>query len=272
MFMVAARAVPAEEPPSAATDLARLRKLLDDTGTVPSRGHGGRGTSGDHGLPVPDGFAELLPGGLPRGSVVGLDDDRYLAAALVGAAVRDAGCAALIGMNELGVEAIAAAGAPLEHLVLVDVPAEAWIEAAEAMLGSVDVLLLRPPTVAGPGLVRRITARLRRGAAHTALLVAGAWPAPVRLSVARAQWTGLDAGHGQLVRRSATVTARGQGSWSRPGSAEVWLPATDGSSQPRAAEAGIGVGTGSGIGTGTGESAAGARRRLHLVGSPPPAA
>lgn len=269
MFMVAARAVHADEPPSPVGDLDRLRKLLDDSGTAPSRGLGGRS---DHGLPVPDAFAGLLPGGLPRGSVVGLDDDRYLAAALVGAAVRETGCAALIGMNELGVEAIAAAGAPLEHLVLVDVPAEAWIEAAEAMLGSVDVLLLRPPTVAGPSLVRRITARLRRGAAHTALLVAGAWPAPVRLSVARAQWLGLDVGHGQLVRRSATVTAEGQGSWSRPSSAEVWLPATDGSSQPRNVEAATGQNAAGRITVST-DSARGPRRNgLHLVGSPPPAA
>lgn len=269
MFMVAARAVHATEPPSPSADLARLRKLLDDSGTAPAR------AGADTRLPVPESLAGLLPHGLARGSAVALDDDRYLAAALVGAAVRETGCAALIGVGEIGVEAIAAAGAPLEHLVLVDVPAEAWIEAAEAMLGSVDVLLLRPPATVGPGLVRRLTARLRRGAARTALLVAGAWPAPVRLSVVRAQWTGLDVGHGQLMRRMATVAAEGQGSWSRASTAEVWLPAADGTSQPRAFAVADGehvvAGEDSADG-GVSDIASRRRRGLHLVGSAPPAA
>lgn len=183
-----------------------------------------------HAVPVPEALGALLPTGLRRGAVTGLDDDGYLAAALVGGAVAAGGSAALIGVGDLGVEAVLAAGADPERLIVVDAPARAWADAAEVLIGALDVVLLRPPGPVPDAVARRITARLRRGQARTALLAAGgSWPAPVRLRVTGPRWIGLADGHGQLAARRAAVIAEGRGTYGRPRTARVWLPAFDGS-------------------------------------------
>jgi hypothetical protein len=213
-------------PEERASDLARLRQFLDESGTAPARPD-----PAQH-LPVPSAFSLLLPYGLPRGNTLALDRDRYLAAALIGTAVADGGCAALIGADDIGYEAIGTAGAPLSNLVLVDAAGDSWVDAAEALIGAVDLLLIQPPAAPSPGMTRRITARLRRGIARTALLIAGTWPGTARLSVQDARWSGLGLGHGQLQARTTTVTVEGRTTWSRPASVRMLLPAADGTVQP----------------------------------------
>jgi hypothetical protein len=187
------------------------------------------------GLAVPEALAPLLPRGLERGGVLCVDQDRYLAASLVGTAVRSGGSAALVGLDDLGIEAVAAAGAPTSRLVVVRPDPSSWVKAVEVLIGAVEVVLVRPPAAVGDALARRITARLRRSAAvGTSLLVAGpaAFPAPVRLRVAQARWAGLEAGHGQLTARRATVVAEGRAVGGGPRSAELYLPGPDGAPHP----------------------------------------
>ena len=160
----------------------------------------------------------------------------------------------MVGAGDIGIAAIAASGAPLKHLVCIDGPAGDWVDVVEALINAVDVVLLRPPAATAPSLARRIAARLRRGSARTALLVAGAWPAAPRLYVAQTRWSGLADGHGQLRERRATVAAAGRAVWVRETATELWLPADYGSAQPLE------------------HSPATARRHLTLVGSPSTAA
>lgn len=179
-------------------------------------------------LAVPEALEGLLPEGLRRGSVVGVDDDGYLTAALVAAAVADGGCAALVGAGELGMEAVAAAGGELERIVLVEA-GERWGSALEVLCGAVDVIVLYGDVHVAPSQARRITARLRAGRARTVLVAAGAgWDAPVRLRVEGARWIGLGDAGGQLSGRRAAVVAEGTGRYGRAQVAHVWLPAADG--------------------------------------------
>ena len=184
------------------------------------------------GLAVPEAIEPLLPGGLERGGVTGLDGDRYLAASLVGAAVSETGSAALVGVDDLGLAAVVAAGAAPSRLVVVRADASSWVRAVEVLVGAVEVVLVRPPTPVADAVARRIMARLRRTApVSTALLVAGGgFPAQVRLRVAGARWSGLEIGHGLLEARQVSVVAEYRGGGSR--TVEVYLPGLDGSVQP----------------------------------------
>lgn len=184
------------------------------------------------GLAVPEAIEQVLPGGLERGGVTGLDGDRYLAASLVGAAIRQGGSAALVGVDDLGIAAVVAAGAAPSRLVVVRADASTWVRAVEVLVGAVEVVLVRPPVSVADAVARRITARLRRTApVPTALLVAGGgFPAPVRLRVSGARWSGLQVGHGLLEARRVNVVAEERGRGSR--SVEVYLPGIDGSVRP----------------------------------------
>ncbi|MBR7839334.1 hypothetical protein KDL01_39100, partial [Actinospica durhamensis] len=143
--------------------------------------------------------------------------------------------AALVGVDDLGIEAVAAAGAPTSRLVVVRPDASSWVKAVEVLIGAVEVVLVRPPVAVGDALARRIVARLRRSAAvATALLVTGpgSFPAPVRLRVAQARWAGLEDGHGQLTARRATVVAEGRAVGGGSRVAELYLPGPDGAVHP----------------------------------------
>jgi hypothetical protein len=179
-------------------------------------------------IAVPEPMRTLLAGGLRRGTITALDGDGYLSAALLGAALAAGGCAALIGADKLGLEAVAAGGAALDRLLLVDAGTR-WPAALEVLCGAVDMILIRTPDQVTAHAAARIGARLRRGRARTALLVVGGgWPAPLRLSVKHPQWIGLEDEHGQLSGRRAAVVAEGAGIYGRPRVARLWLPAVDG--------------------------------------------
>lgn len=209
-------------------ELTRLRGVIEASGTAPGRRH-------DHGaLPAPAALERLLPRGLPRAAITGLDSDRYLAAALIGAAVANDGVAAVIGVPDLGMEAVAAAGAPIHQLVRFDAPGAAWLDALDTFIGTVDVILVDPPAPVGDALAKRIAARLRRGTGRTALLAGSALPAPLRLAVSNTRCVGLAAGRGQFDRRLATVTAHRASDTAEPDHVRLLLPGPGGLPQPLA--------------------------------------
>jgi len=197
-------------------------------------------------LPVPDGLAELLPDGLPRGSTIAVSGSVSLLLALLGAPSRQGAWTALVGVPAINAEAAAEAGIELGRLAVINPPDDGWTSscwttAVGALLDAVDVVVARPdvlPHSAGQrsavqrsagvsdGDARRLTGRART---KDALLVlfgqhAEAWPAvQLRLSAEHGGWTGIGNGYGRLTRRRLTVSATGRGRSARARTGELWL-------------------------------------------------
>lgn len=169
------------------------------------------------------GLVQLRTGGAYR------VDDPGLVLALLAAPSVAGGWSALIGVDDLGVEAAEEAGVDLRRTVLVPDPGPDWLEVTAALVDVVPVVVLRPPAgLPEAALTRtasRLSARLRKRAAT--LLVQGPWPGcEARLELAEQQWLGPDAGHGRLTERRVQVRVH-RGS-APPRTARLWLPAADG--------------------------------------------
>lgn len=193
------------------------------------------------GLPTADALAPLLPGGAIRaGGTYVVHDSVLLAASMLQAASASGAWCAVVGVPTFGVESAEALGIDLERLVLVPDPGDQWLGVTAALADVASIVLTRPLGRLTPGDVSRLSARLRqRGAALVSL---GAWPgADASLRVTRSAWSGIGAGNGYLAERRATVTASGRAGAVRPASAELLLPAADGTVR---AASGIGVAAG----------------------------
>ncbi|HET6209382.1 MAG TPA: hypothetical protein VFD94_03320 [Jatrophihabitans sp.] len=187
-------------------------------------------------LPAPAQLAELLPGGLRRGSTIAVSGSVSLLLTLLGAASGQGAWTALVGMPTISAEAAAEAGIDLARLAMVT-PADGgwtgagWTTAVGALLDAVDVVVARPGAIgAGPGVTtgdsRRLTARARSKDAVLVLFGQSGqpWPAvELKLSAEHAGWSGIGDGYGRLTRRRLVVTATGRGRSSRPRSAELLL-------------------------------------------------
>lgn len=180
------------------------------------------------GLPTAPALESLLPGGAIRvGGTYAVPESVLLAITMLQAASASGAWCAVVGVPSFGVEAAAAAGIDLERLVLVPDPGDQWLAVTAAMADVAQIVLTRPLGRVVPGDVARLSARLRqRGGALVAL---GSWPgADVTLRVTASTWNGIGQGHGHLTERRATVTATGRAGAGRPTSAELLLPAADG--------------------------------------------
>jgi hypothetical protein len=245
-------AEPGDQDRDRQAELARLRLLISETGTVPARSTGARREDAGSGtgaeaddaddVPVLAGLRPLLPyGSLRRGSVVAVEDrvrpwtdaPSYLALALAAGATADGAWCGVVGLPAFGIAAAAGLGADLKRMLMLDEPGERWAEAVAVLAGAVDLILVRPPGRPTAEHVRRITARLRKTARQrgAALVVAGGgWPgAGLTLRTTHAVWNGLGDGTGHLTGRRVTVAAEGRGLGGRGRSVELWLPAADGS-------------------------------------------
>jgi hypothetical protein len=178
-------------------------------------------------LPVDPALATLLPGGLRRGSTVGVSGSISLLLALLGAASAGGAWCALVGFPHISAEAASEYGIELCRLAVIPAPGDGWTTAVGALLDAVDVVAARPPRRMVPGDVRRLAARVRT---RDAVLVPfGEWPGTdVRLRAEAGSWTGIGAGTGRLQSRRVEVTAEGRGAAARPRSAVLWLPTAAG--------------------------------------------
>jgi uncharacterized membrane protein YdcZ (DUF606 family) len=178
-------------------------------------------------LPVLPALRELLPGGLPRGSVVAAGDWSLLCLALAaGASIAGAWCA-IAGLPALGVAAAADAGLDPGRLLLIADPGAGWPQVVASLLDGCDLVLLRPPSQPSAQVRRRLEAVTRRHGG--VLVVAGDWVgAQCRLNVTRQQWAGIGAGHGRLRARRVQVVTDGRGAAARPRARWLWLPGPDG--------------------------------------------
>lgn len=183
----------------------------------------------DRGIPVDPALTVLLPeGGLRRGHVVACTGPAAtsLALSLVTPAATAGAWVAAVGLPQLGVEAAAELGMPLERLVLVAAgrsPAQ-WAERVAAAADGFELVLTAPPHGA-ERTSRQVRQRIQaRGTVLVTVGPGAAFGCDVELGTAAGGWEGLGAGHGCLLGRRLTVTASGR-RIPRPRSTELWLPA-----------------------------------------------
>ncbi len=162
------------------------------------------------GLPVDEGVAGLLPGGvLRRGTVVSAEGSTSLILALIARASREGSWAAIVGLPHIGVVAAARRGLELARLALVPHPGAEAATVVAACIEGMDIVVLGPRLALTDPDLRRLAARAReRGAA-----IISASPHPgthVALRVLRSEWSGLGAGEGRLMESTLTVARSGR--------------------------------------------------------------
>jgi hypothetical protein len=217
-----------EEVRSAAPDLTRLAEVAERARPV--------ALAREQVLPVLPPLEVVLPGGLRRGTTVGVGASTSLALAVLAGPVQDGSWIAAVGVSSLGLAAASELGVSLDRLVLVAAPpADAWATVVATLVDAFDAVLVRPHRPAKATDARRLAARAReRGAVLVVLDGHGrddrAWPeAPeVRMAITASEWVGLGAGHGHLRARRVVVEADGRRAHARPRRAELWLPAAGG--------------------------------------------
>jgi hypothetical protein len=186
---------------------------------------------GLHSLPVLPALADLLPGGLPRGSVVATGAWGLLCLAVAAAASGAGAWCAVTGLPRVGVAAAAGAGLDPDRILLVPDPGPGWPQVVASLLDGCELVLLRPPTLPSASLRRRLESVARRHGG--VLVIAGEWDgAQHRLTVTSQEWAGIGAGHGRLRARRAQVVAHGRGAAARAQARWLWLPGPDGSVTP----------------------------------------
>ena len=179
-------------------------------------------------LPVLPALAGLLPGGLPRGTVMTAGGPGLLCLALAAGASAAGAWTAVAGMPQLGVAAATDVGLEPSRMLLVPEPGPGWPQVVASLLDGCEVVLVRPPCQPSAQIRRKLAAALRRSGG--VLIVAGDWEgAQARLLVMSQEWTGIGAGHGRLRARQVRVVADGRGAAARPRTQWLWLPGPDGS-------------------------------------------
>lgn len=191
--------------------------------------------SGQRVLPVPDALTSLFPwGGIQKGTslAVGGSGAWSLAMAIMAKSLGSEGWLALVGAPDVGLVAAAEYGVRLDRVLVVETPPlHQWPTVVASLLEAVDVVAIIPDGRVGPRDARRLQARTReQGSVLLHLDGATTWPTVVDLTlgVTSSQWDGLGWGHGCLQSRRATVVSTGRRSAAKQTTAEVWLPASDG--------------------------------------------
>ena len=162
-------------------------------------------------LAVPDVLAELLPGGLPKGTVAVLSGARSLPVGMAAAVSAAGGHVAIVGLPEFGLLAAAEMGADLSRLAVIPQPGSDPVEVAAVLMDGMDLVVLGlggrsvPPTRS-----RAVVARARQRGC-TLLVTGGQWQgASMRMDarVCGYEITGAS-GFGRI--RKVRVSVRTQG-------------------------------------------------------------
>jgi hypothetical protein len=131
--------------------------------------------TGENLLAVPDALAELLPAGLPRGTVAVLSGARSLPVAMAAAVTAAGGHVAIVGLPDFGLLAAAEMGADLSRLAVIPQPGSDPVEVAAVLMDGMDLVVLGlagssvPPTRS-----RAVVARARQRGCSL-LVTGGQW-------------------------------------------------------------------------------------------------
>ena len=184
-------------------------------------------------LPLLPTLSELFVGGsLQRGFTVAVNGIGATSLSLLLAAgPSQAGSwTAFVGVDGLGLAAVAEAGVALERLLVVDtVDASTNVGVIAALVGAVDVVIVGPSLRIGPSELRRLAARLRESG--SVLIQIGSREASgvdIGVQVTASEWLGLGEGYGLLRSRKVEVCAQGRGAASKARTASLLLPGPDG--------------------------------------------
>ncbi|MFL0179603.1 MULTISPECIES: hypothetical protein [unclassified Mycobacterium] len=141
-------------------------------GAGPSAATSSAAPAADSVLPVPSLLAEVLPVGLPRGTVAVLSGARSLMLSMVAAVTAAGGNAAIVGQPDLGLLAASEMGADLSRLAVIPDPGNDPVEVAAVLMDGMDLVVLGlGGRSVPPARTRVVLARARqRGCA---LLVSG---------------------------------------------------------------------------------------------------
>ena len=180
-------------------------------------------------LPLDEPWASLVPGGgLRRGATVSVTAPAgggglSLALTLLTAASARGHWAAVVGVEDPGVVAMAELGLDLRRVLFVPRPRGVWAESAADLLDGVDLVIVRPPGRAALTPARRLADRVReRGAVLIVLNEPRVpWPLPADLSldVVSSSWSASS----RLDERQLDVVVRGRGA-TRPATVRLALP------------------------------------------------
>ncbi|HLX89710.1 MAG TPA: hypothetical protein VKR22_14790, partial [Acidimicrobiales bacterium] len=196
----------------------------------------------DQVVPVVPALGAVVPGGgMTRGGVVVVEPGpagaeaaggaTTLAFSLLAAATTGGAWCGAVGVNDVGILAVAELGVDLDRLLLVRGAGQHWAEVAAGLVDGLDVVVVCPPGPVRPAAARRLVARARE---RRSVLVVLARHAPwsegpdLRLTVTSGQWVGVGHGHGHLRGRRVELVTAGRRAASRPTRATVWLPGRSG--------------------------------------------
>ncbi len=167
-------------------------------------------------LAVPDVLAELLPAGLPKGTVAVLSGARSLPVGMAAAVTAAGGHVAVVGLPDFGLLAAAEMGADLSRLAVIPQPGSDPVEVAAVLMDGMDLVVLG---LAGrsvpPSRSRAVVARARQRGC-TLLVTGGQWQgASMRME---ARVCGYDIsgaaaarpGCGRISRVRVDIRARGK--------------------------------------------------------------
>jgi hypothetical protein len=190
-------------------------------------------------VPLGDPWRALVPdGALRRGSTVVVEapvglGGLSLALSLLSEASTNGHWAAVVGVDDPGVVAMAELGVDLRRVLFVPRPRGAWAESAADLLDGVDLVLVRPPSRPGHQAARRLMDRVReRGTVLVALSEPRApWPLPADLffRVTQAEWVTSS----RLDARYLTVHVSGRGELARGTEHVVVVPNRRGAAEAR---------------------------------------
>ena len=151
-----------------------------------------------------------------------------VALSLLGEASARGHWAAVVGVDDPGVVAMADLGVDLRRVLFVPRPRGAWAEASADLLDGVDLLIVRPPSRCSHAAARRLMDRVReRGTVLIALTEPNApWPLPADLSLHLTNSRWVMSSH--LDARYVTLRVGGRGEAARHGEHVMMVPDTRG--------------------------------------------
>jgi hypothetical protein len=172
-------------------------------------------------LALPDALAELLPDGLPKGSVAVLSGARSLPVGMVAAVTAAGGHAAVVGLPDFGLLAAAEMGADLSRLAMIPQPGSDPVEVAAVLMDGMDLVVLGLAGRSVPATRSRAVVARARQRGCTLLVSGGQWQgASMRMDarvcgyeIAGSAWSGGGLpvpGCGRISRVRVSIQARGR--------------------------------------------------------------